>query len=160
MTVGFFGGKFCPFHKGHFDCVVKAKAMCDKLYVVLFSGIKEEELCRGTQIDSLLTVEARMQQIKNAIKEMDNVEFVFIDTRNCMKPDGEDDWYAEAELLMEKIGRNFDYVFSSEPSYDAFFKEVYPWAEHIIIDKDRAAVGISGTKIRKMTEEEARKWLA
>lgn len=134
MTVGFFGGKFIPFHKGHLDGVTKAKSMCDKLYVIMLSGPAEEKFMHGTKIDDLLTVEARCNQIQKAVEKLDNVEFIYLDTEKCINPDGTNNWYAESELIMEKIGRDFDYIFSSEPGYDAFFREAYPWAKHIITE--------------------------
>ena len=35
--IGFYGGKFLPFHNGHLNCIFKAAAQCKKLYVVIMS---------------------------------------------------------------------------------------------------------------------------
>ena len=77
-----------------------------------------------------------------------------------MKPDGTEDWDKETPLVIDIVGNDFKYVFSSEPSYDEYFKRAYPWATHIIIDEKRIHVPISGTEVRTMTMEEAIKWLA
>lgn len=160
MTVGFFGGKFMPFHKGHLYCVDFASKICDKVYVLLFDSLENQHLKHGTQIDNLLTVEARIEQIKKAISKYRNVEFRFINTEDCIKEDGSEDWDKETPLVIDAVGKEFKYVFSSEPSYDPYFKRAYPWATHIVVDEKRIQVPISGTEVRKMTMEEAVKWLA
>ena len=40
--VGMFGGKFMPFHKGHFYCINVAALQCEKVYVLLFGGGEQE----------------------------------------------------------------------------------------------------------------------
>ena len=160
MTVGFFGGKFIPFHKGHMYCVDFASKICDKVYVILFDTPESRYLEHGTKIDSLLTTEARCEQIKKAVSKYPNVELRFINTDECMKSDGTEDWDKETPLVIDIVGNDFKYVFSSEPSYDEYFKRAYPWATHIIIDEKRIHVPISGTEVRTMTMEEAIKWLA
>lgn len=160
MTVGFFGGKFIPFHKGHLFCVDFASKICDKVYVLLFDSNDNQHLKHGTKIDNLLTLESRIEQIKNAISKYQNVEFKFIDTAQCVKEDGTEDWDKETPLVIEAVGNDFKYVFTSEPSYDPYFKRAYPWATHIVVDEKRIHVPISGTKVRAMNMEEALKWLA
>ena len=69
------------------------------------------------------------------------------------------DWDAETPLVLNAIGSKFDYVFSSEPSYDEYFKRAYPFARHIIVDADRVTYPISGTKCRSMTLKDAKHWM-
>ena len=69
MKIGFFGGKFIPFHKGHLYCVDFASRICDKVYVILFDTPESRYLEHGTKIDSLLTSDARCEQIKKAISK-------------------------------------------------------------------------------------------
>ncbi len=159
MTVGFFGGKFIPFHKGHLYCVDFAAKICDKVYVIMFDSPGNHILEHGTKIDSLLSVDSRIRQIKEAIKKYPNVEFRFINTDGCVKEDGTEDWDKETPLVIDIVGNDFKYVFSSEPSYDPYFKRAYPWATHVVVDEKRVHVPISGTKVRTMTMEEAIKWL-
>jgi HTH-type transcriptional regulator, transcriptional repressor of NAD biosynthesis genes len=47
------------------------------------------------------------------------------------------------------IGKPIDYVFSSEIYYIEIFKELYPNAEHKLIDPMRALLNISVTAIRR-----------
>ena len=160
MEIGFFGGKFIPFHKGHLHCIEVAAKLCDKVYVILFDSPEQRPLEHGTQIDELLTVSAREKQIKESIKSYSNVEYKYLNTDTCIDENGKEDWDKETPLVLKLIGNNFKYVFSSEPSYDAYFKRAYPWAKHIIIDEKRITVPISGTKIRSMSLEEAQKWIS
>ena len=102
-----------------------------------------------------------------------------IDISKCRYPNGKENWDAETPLVISKIstsneiltfngasirngafnqGQPFDYVYSSEPSYDEYFKRAYPFAEHIIIDTERNAVPISATMIRNMDAEAAKKY--
>ncbi|MBR4631539.1 MAG: adenylyltransferase/cytidyltransferase family protein [Treponema sp.] len=159
MKTGFFGGKFMPFHKGHLHCIEVAAKICDKVYVILFDSPEQRPLEHGTQIDGLLTVAAREIQIKESIKKFPNVEYRYLNTDACVDEDGKEDWDKETPLVLELIGNKFTYVFSSEPSYDAYFKRAYPWATHIIVDEKRISVPISGTEIRSMSLEEALKWI-
>ena len=160
MTKGFFGGKFMPFHKGHLYCVEVAAKLCDKVYVILFDSPEQRSLEHETNIDELLTISARAYQIKEAIKKFPNVEYLYLNTNECADENGNEDWDKETPLVLNLIGDDFNYVFSSEPNYDAYFKRAYPWAKHIIVDEHRIIVPISGTEIREMTLNEAKSWLA
>lgn len=159
MVEGFFGGKFIPFHKGHLYCVDFASRLCDKVYVLLFDSPENRSLEHGTKIDTILSLRARTEQMENLVTKYPNVEFRIINTDGCLKDDGTEDWDKETPLVLEAIGDRFKYVFSSEPSYDDYFKRAYPWATHIVVDEKRIHVPISGTEVRLMTMEEAEKWL-
>ena len=43
LKIGFYGGKFLPFHIGHAYAAIKALESCDVLYLILFQGGKQEE---------------------------------------------------------------------------------------------------------------------
>ncbi len=145
--VGMYGGKFMPFHKGHFYCVKKAASMCEKLYVLLFYGN-----------DKWLFPEDRFKRIKEACKQFDNVIVKAIDITNCKKEDGSEDWDAETPLVLNVCGQ-LDAVFGSESNYSDYFNRAYLNADYVIIDEARKTVPISGTMIREMNEEERKKWI-
>ena len=45
--IGFVGGKFLPFHKGHEYIIRESLKQVDKLYIILFSSIlRDTELCK------------------------------------------------------------------------------------------------------------------
>ena len=159
--VGFFGGKFIPFHKGHELCVSVALALCETVHVILFINGDEELSIQATNHalpKEYLQVDFRVKQIENLMKANPRIKFHIIDTMDLKLPNGKEDWDAETPLVIKAIG-DFQAVFSSEPSYDTYFKRAYPWAEHVIVDAKREKYPISSTKIRTMTPEEAKNWI-
>lgn len=158
FKVGMYGGKFLPFHKGHNFCIDVASKLCEKVYVILFyTKSIHEEIAKQTNVLDL-ELDKRIEKVKEICKQYPNVEFLFIDTSECIFEDGTEDWDAETPLVLGSMGK-MDVVFSSEPSYDPYFKRAYPWAKHIVIDEKRITVPISATEIRHMTLEEALKWM-
>lgn len=159
FKVGMYGGKFMPFHKGHLYCVEQAAKLCEKLYVILFTGGSQEIEILKTRHEKWLQPEDRAKHMKEACKKFKNVEAIVIDTTKCKNPDGTEDWDAETPLVLEACGK-LDVVFGSEPDYDDYFERAYPGAKYIQIDVDRNAVPISATMIRNMkSEKERKKWI-
>ena len=105
-----------------------------------------------------LSVENRVKQLEKLIGDNPRIKLHVIDVMQCKNADGTEDWDAETPLVLEACG-DFQAVFSSEPSYDEYFKRAYPWAEHIIVDAKREKYPISATMIRDMTPEEAAAWI-
>lgn len=148
--VGMFGGKFMPFHKGHFYCIDVAASQCEKVYVLLFSGgDQENEILLNNPGVWYLSIEDRQKHIKSAIKKYNNVEFCTIDITKCRKPDGTEDWDMETPLVRAVCGK-MGAVYGSEPGYKAYFDRAYPEAEYILVDVKRIRYPISGTAIRNM----------
>jgi len=166
FDVGMYGGKFMPWHIGHQFCAKMASRFCNKLYLILFyGGAQEEEIIRNNTIlpKEFLTLDYRrnvMQKEAAFITCNSNCHVIplVIDVTNCKTPDGREDWDAETPLVLTSCGK-LNVVFSSEPSYDDYFKRAYPEATHILIDPPRYVVPISGTACRNMTEKEAKGWM-
>lgn len=145
-TVGFLGGKFLPFHLGHMYLIVAASTIADELYVVLTSSKnRDRQLCERDGI-KYIPDDVRFSWIGEAVNNLENVKLVQIEDDEF---DENYDWDSGAERIKQSIGKPIDFVFSSEPGYDAHFKRNYPDAKHIVIDAARGAVNISGTKLRK-----------
>lgn len=152
---GMYGGKFMPFHKGHFYCIEKAMEECKRLYVLLFYGGDDElEILKNTD-DETLDYRKRFEIIKRVCDKRygDDVVVKLIDVTKCKKENGEEDWDAETPLVLKAMGK-MDAVYSSEISYGDYFSRAYPWAKHVLVDPPRIVYPISGTKIRNMKNEE------
>ena len=159
-AAGMYGGKFLPYHKGHFYCLETASQMCDKVWQILMAGCVEEErfLRSATPEDrEMYSTARRFQRMEAAGKRLGNVETILLDISKCRTADGQEDWDAETPLILERCG-HFDAVFGSEPSYAAYFSRAYPWADYILVDPPREHYPISGTAIRT-GKEAADKWM-
>ncbi len=159
--VGFYGGKFLPFHKGHDYCIRCAAKQCDKVYVILFYGGDDElEIYKSLseRDKELFSLDNRLTHLINICRQYNNVFVFYVDVTPLKKSDGSEDWDAETPLVLSVTGK-MSVVYSSEESYDEYFKRAYPWAEHILIDPPREIVPISGTKIRNMNMEERKEWM-
>ena len=160
FKIGMYGGKFMPLHKGHNYCIEKASEECELVYAILFFGGRDEEEILQNNKEDYLSVKAREKHLINLSNKYENVLPVFIDVSTCRLESGEEDWDAETPLVREVVGKGLDAVYSSEPSYEEYFKRAYPEAIHRIADEKRKNVPISGTMIREMNQEkERKKWI-
>ena len=168
--LGMFGGKFMPFHKGHLYCVDEALKWCDRLYLILFVNGKDEDgiiqsyaqRASGGEYDWLkLMPDARWKKVQEiAARYNGRVIPLYVDVSSCRTEDGKEDWEAETPLVLNACTEGmFDVVFGSEESYRSYFEKAYPQATFHIIDPKRNTVPISATKVRNMTEEEAKGWM-
>lgn len=158
---GFFGGKFLPLHIGHALCISVALGLCEEVHVILFiNGEGELEALKHSHKlpEEYLSVDYRVNQLRKLIGDNPRVKLHVIDCTKLKFPDGRENWDAETPVVLEAVGE-FQAVFSSEPSYDEYFKRAYPWADHVIVDAKREKYPISATMIRDMTPEEADSWI-
>ena len=158
-TVGFYGGKFLPMHKGHLYCIDTAARQCGHVVVLMFINGDDELRILRTDRDKTLSVESRTEQLKRVCTLYPNTEFHVVDVLKLKLPDGTEDWDAETPLVRKYVPR-MDFVYSSEPSYGEYFSRAYPEARHIIVDAERKTYPISSTMIRAMKIfEEKEKWM-
>ncbi|MBP5280085.1 MAG: adenylyltransferase/cytidyltransferase family protein [Erysipelotrichaceae bacterium] len=161
--IGMYGGKFLPFHKGHNYCVEYAARECETVYVILFYGCADEEFIIREHPEWWLSLKEREKQLLKICEDNTHLAKIIpatIDVSNLRTPDGKEDWDGETPLVRALLGDQLDAVYSSEPSYDAYFKRAYPEAEHRLVDVPRIHYPISGTKIREMTDEKEREvWM-
>ena len=151
---GFYGGKFLPFHTGHAWCIEKALESCNELYVLLFVNTNEENRVFETKnylcpLDVLMP-DYRIAAMKRFTDRYPNVHLVVMDCDEIYrKASNGNTWEMEVPFVLKSVGDDFEVVFSSEPSYDTFFRTHYPWADHVLIDPSRQHDNISGTMIRE-----------
>ena len=65
MSIGVYPGSFDPITYGHIDIIKRASAITDKLIVAVLNNVEKK---------SLFTVEERMDMIKEAVKNFNNIE--------------------------------------------------------------------------------------
>lgn len=144
--VGFYGGKFAPFHNGHLYALTKAASMVEKLYVIVcYVEERDKRLFNTGKID-YVSPEVRLQWITTATKHMPNVTVLAVEDVDT--DDLEFNWLEGAKRFKEAIGEPIDTVFSSEHAYEDWFARCYEGAEHIVVDADRSLYPISATEIR------------
>lgn len=146
MTVGFFGGKFLPLHLGHVYAIVQASTIVDELYIVLsHSEKRDKELCKNTKMNYVEN-RVRLRWLHQIVKDLDHVKVIEIED-NYSNVDY--DWEEGALAIKKRIGKQIDYVFSSEQEYESIFTKLYPESSHFLIDENRDTVPISATQIRE-----------
>lgn len=160
--IGMYGGKFLPFHKGHNYCVEVAAQECETVYVLLFWGGADEDQILKKHSEMWLTVEERTRQLRQICENNSHLARIvpaLIDISALRCPDGSEDWDAETPLVRAVLGDRLDAVYSSEESYDEYFRRAYPEAVHRLVDLKRIHYPISGTMIRYMDEKGRAEWI-
>lgn len=126
MTLGFIVGKFYPPHRGHKRLIDVARRQVDRLIVMI--------------------AHHRSQTIPGEVRRA-WLEEIHPDCEIHLVPDElEDDSRQWAEFTLRYLGRAPDVVFTSE-DYGPEFARLMG-ARHVMVDRARAAVPVSGTLIR------------
>lgn len=144
--VGFYGGKFAPFHNGHLYALTKAASMVEKLYVIVCYVEDRDKKLFNTGKIPYVDPQVRLQWITTATKTLPNVTVLAVEDVNT--EDMEFNWIEGARRFKEAIPEPIDTVFSSEYEYEDWFNRCYEGAEHIVIDPERSLYPISATQIR------------
>lgn len=114
LKIGFYGGKFLPFHIGHAYAAIKALKSCDVLYLILFQGGEQEEEIQKNKDEYPLpncffSPLSRLKQLCDFsdvyyVKEHNKIIIpINIDISKCRYPNGKENWDAETPLVIEKI---------------------------------------------------------
>lgn len=147
MRVGFYGGKFLPFHQGHLYSALQARAMVDHLYIiVLYDEQRDQILCANGKIP-YIPYKERALWISQEMKDDPNITVLYLEDEDPIH--GDYNWEAGANRIKAAIPETITHVFSSESEYEQWFSQFYPQAKHMIIDEARENFSIDATTIRK-----------
>jgi HTH-type transcriptional regulator, transcriptional repressor of NAD biosynthesis genes len=125
---GLIVGKFYPPHRGHKHLIDTARAQVDELFVIV-CGREGEAPAGGLRAGWLQEIhpDARVLYIDDTYDAQDSRVW--------------------AENSLRLIGRAPDVVFTSEDYGDEFARHL--GCRHVQVDKPRAAVPVSGTRVRE-----------
>jgi len=126
MTTGLVIGKFYPPHRGHKHLIESARAQVDRLTVLLC--VHEDQTVPGD------LRRAWLEEIHP------DCEIVAVPDTLPEEP------LAWAKFVLDTFGRAPDVVFSSEDYGTPFASAM--GATHVMVDRDRIAVPVSGTAVR------------
>lgn len=143
--IGMYSGKFLPIHLGHVNAMVMASTIVDELHVVVTHDEEyERQFFEGTGMKPIPAVQ-RLRWWSEITADLDHVFVHSVEEKQT----GEfNDWLVGAEKIKAEVGKEIDTVFSSESSYHEYYNELYPDAEHIVLDNDRELFNISAMQIR------------
>lgn len=136
---GWLTGKFCMLHMGHINFIHQAATQCDELVVVLSHSDKRFK-------DPRLSYRNKMLWLRTTFKNEPHITVVGVDESNV--PEYPNGWQAWSDLVKEKIGTDFDYIFTSEICDHSGYNTHFPGQEVVVVDSERKGVDISATKIR------------
>ena len=137
---GWLTGKFCMLHMGHINFIHQAATLCDELVVVLSHSDKRFK-------DPRLSYRNKMLWLRTTFKNEPHITVVGIDESGI--PEYPNGWQAWSDLVKDKIGTDFDYIFTSEPGDQSGYNTYFPGQEVRVVDAERKGVDISATRIRE-----------
>lgn len=146
--IGYYGGKFMPFHKGHLSCIMKAQSMVDILFVVVgYDNDYDKELCEGSKVEWMSPRE-RERIISRELRKFPNIRVFSQYERRTDDYMNDETVSISCSSIIEICGGKIDYVFSSEHEYESYFNKYFTDSKHVVLDNDRDEFNISATKIR------------
>jgi NadR type nicotinamide-nucleotide adenylyltransferase len=126
-------GKFLPYHLGHAHLIRRARAQVDRL-TVLVCSIDTDPIPGGL----------RYQWVRTAHPDC---RVVWVDEAVPQAPEDDPEFWPIWTSLIERRAGRVDRVFTSEDYGDELARRL--GAEHVSVDRGRAAVPISASAIRR-----------
>ena len=144
--VGVFPGKFLPPHRGHITAILRAHALCDKLFVVISERTVEDgELCHQAAIPYISGV-LRQRWLSQELQGLGIEVLLQNDDTFLPFPQG---WNDYANQLKQTVPQPFDVIFGGEESYRDGHQQYFPGIDYQVLDPQRTQWSISGTEIRE-----------
>jgi HTH-type transcriptional repressor of NAD biosynthesis genes len=148
-TVGVYGGKFFPFHKGHLSYIMKAQSMVDVLFVVVQYDEEHEKKLIEHNNFNYVSPKERVRWVTETLKDFPNIR-VFGQYEHRSEEHMTDPLIEETyKDLLQIVGGKIDVIFSNTWEYDEYFKKYLPKSEHVVFYENRDVFDISATQIRE-----------
>lgn len=144
MTRGLIIGKFYPPHRGHEYLIRRACEWVDELHVMVFW--RSDETIAGELRGQWLRDYTLRDYTRRELFPKVNVHVQFAEHRDPYNPSDEVGWQAWIDEIRGVYAGKFDFVFSSETYGDELARRLD--ATHIMVDRLREVVPISGTRVR------------
>jgi HTH-type transcriptional regulator, transcriptional repressor of NAD biosynthesis genes len=145
MKIGVFPGKFLPPHRGHITAILKAHALCDKLYVVISERTVEDgNLCNIARLPYISGV-LRQRWLSQELQGLGIEVLLQNDDAVAEFPQG---WGDYASLLKQTVPVAFSVIFGGEESYRQGHQQHFANIDYQVLDPQRMQWPISGTEIR------------
>ena len=150
FRTGLVVGKFSPLHLGHEFLIMRAMAECDETIIISYS---RPELPGCEPVKRRQWLHARFPEATVLVLDGD------VDALPHNDADALVHRQYVGKLCLDVLGRSVDAVFTSEDYGDGFAAELSRYfsarrggeacpVAHVLVDKARVAVPVSGTKIR------------
>lgn len=127
--VGMYGGAFCPLHLGHSTCMIKAAALCERLYIVISYRNHPSDI----------DVKVKIRWVYQLTKHLGNIEILTLeDTLDNKEDYTEEYWQQDCVYVKQQIGTRIDVVFCGN-DYDegSFWNQCYQESELIIFPRSQ-----------------------
>lgn len=144
LTRGLVIGKFYPPHCGHEYLIRRAREHVTELHVMVF--YRADETISGAQRGQWLRDYTQREYTQRELIPSVQVHVQFAEHRDPYNPQDEVGWQAWIDEIGRVYKGKFDFVFSSETYGDELARRL--GAEHVMIDRLREVVPISGTMVR------------
>ena len=127
--VGMYGGAFNPLHLGHLECMIKAAALCEELFIVISY--------RNHRSD--VDVKVKIRWVYQLTKHLGNVRIVTLEDKLTSKADyTEELWQSDCEYVKQQIGKNIDVVFcGSDYDEQSFWNQCYPKSAFVVFPRTK-----------------------
>jgi len=146
MKTGVFPGKFLPPHRGHITAILRAHALCDKLYVVISErSVEDAGLCQHAALPYISGV-LRQRWLSQELQGLGIEVLLQNDDASAAFPEG---WGDYAQRLKQTVPVPFSVIFGGEESYRDGHNRFFPGIDYQVLDPQRTQWPISGTEIRE-----------
>lgn len=135
--VGMYGGAFNPLHLGHLECIIKAAAQCEELYIVI------SYRNHGDDVD----VKVKIRWVYQLTKHLGNVKIITLEDELTNKADyTKKYWQRDCRQVKKQIGKKIDVVFcGSDYDEGSFWNQCYEESKFVVFPRNQ----YNSTMIRK-----------